>query len=746
MDKERKKAFSEDLELIKLKAKSTAFNYYHNNVGASHVLITLLAFLRDKKDDPRYKETYDKLKDIFTEFETSGKAFLDEFLKMYPRGLEPGENERFEMRWHAETETVFNNLKRNAHAEKREMQIEDLVREMFADKSYSTYPIFELLLGGSSQKASALFDKVVKTFKQEVRKEIKEFEKYKELRVLNKYVKEKNPIIIGGNNTVRQIELGLSGKSIKNVILVGPAGTGKTVLTYEFVKRIIDENVIPELRGKIVVELNIAMLVAGTRYRGDFEEKLVNTINVLIQNPDAILFIDEAHQMVKLGDAEGASSAGNILKPYITRGELQMIWATTDTEYAKYIDKDKALARRFHKVLVSEPSKEETRQILLGLLPSLEEFFKKKGSPELVDKVLEISEKYTLDQANPAKAINTLELAFANSKVFNTEGEIVFNQDIMDSIKIKYDINISENKTEDTAKELRQFILGQEEPLNKIIDNIRFVEKGLVDAQKPLISMIFAGPTGVGKTETAKIIAKRFCGSEKNLIKVNMGEYGTEMDVTKITGSAPGYIGHDDESGLVAMIKQYPNSVVLFDEIEKAHPKVFDTLLNILEEGEMTDNHKNRVSFRNAIVIFTTNLGYEKDFAKARGIGFVKTKTEGNDIKDAVEKHFRPEFVNRIDEIIVFNGLTKDIASQLIERYKGDYLSNMETKEDLVFTQEDIDNIVKVAEIETYGARGLKRAVRKQILVALDRMEKELSEKKTKASAKKTNKKKEVKA
>lgn len=203
------------------------------------------------------------------------------------------------------------------------------------------------------------------------------------------------------------------------------------------------------------------------------------------------------------------------------------------------------------------------------------------------------------------------------------------------------------------------------------------------------------------------------------------------MDVTKITGSAPGYLGHDDESGLVAKIKQYPNSVVLFDEIEKASPKVFDALLNILDTGEMTDNHKNRVSFRNAIIIFTTNLGYGKDFAKPRSSGFVTHKTEASEIRENVEKHFRPEFINRLDEIIVFNGLEKDIAETLIDRYRKQYTEYMEMEKDVKFLKADIDEIVKTADIETYGARGLKRAVRKQMLVALDRIESKKKEKLT---------------
>jgi ATP-dependent Clp protease ATP-binding subunit ClpA len=200
------------------------------------------------------------------------------------------------------------------------------------------------------------------------------------------------------------------------------------------------------------------------------------------------------------------------------------------------------------------------------------------------------------------------------------------------------------------------------------------------------------------------------------------------MDVTKITGAAPGYVGHEDQSGLVSLVKQYPNSVVLFDEIEKAHPKVFDTILNILDTGEMTDNHKNRVSFRNTIIIFTTNLGYDKDFSKSKGVGFVKTKTTSVDIKEEVEKHFRPEFINRIDEIVVFNGLTNEIAQTLINRYAKEYEKSMNLSRELEFTMDDIAEIITLAEIEAFGARGLKRAVRKQVLKVLDRMEKESTE------------------
>jgi ATP-dependent Clp protease ATP-binding subunit ClpA len=488
-------AFSKELEYIKKKAGSTAFSFFQTWVGTPHIFLTLMSFLKEVSQEERYAQTYIKLKELLNSYEINGKSFQESFLNFFPKGLEPVEGENFEIVWHHEGQDLFNNLTREAMAQKREMQVEDLIRVLFADKSYRLHIVIEAMLG-STVKVDELFTKIIAAFKEEARKEIKELEKIKELRNLNKFVKEKPPVVIGADNTVNQIQLGLVGKSVSSVILVGPAGTGKTVSVLEFAKRINDLNVIEEMRSKVIYQLNPGSLVAGTRYRGDFEEKLMNIIKLVKSNPDVILFIDEAHQMVELGGADGASSAGNIIKEFISSGEIQMIWATTDTEYSKYIDKDKALSRRFFKVNVTEPSREETKQILMGILPSIEAHFKRKGSEEIVDKIIDIAEKYTLDQANPAKSVAMLELAFQKSKVFNEKGEVVFGQDILDAIKIKYDINISETKTKDTSDRLNSFILGQEKPLEKVVNNLRFVERGLVDLEKPLISMIFAGPTG----------------------------------------------------------------------------------------------------------------------------------------------------------------------------------------------------------------------------------------------------------
>jgi ATP-dependent Clp protease ATP-binding subunit ClpA len=489
------KALSQEIETISQQAGKIALKNYQNWVGTPHLFSSVVMFLKRNKDTERFKETHDILTGILDEYEIKGENFKQVFLELYP-GLDVG-GTQFEITWHEEGNAVRNQLKRDAIAQRRQMQVEDLIKVLFSDPSYKLRSIFEYVLEGSTQKVDQLSERIIEEFNITVNKqEIDALEKIRELTNINRYVKQTKPIVIGMDNAVNQIQMALSGKSIKNAILVGPAGTGKTVSVYEFVNRINNKNVIKKFRDKIIYQLDPGALVAGTRYRGDFEEKLMNIIKLVKENPQVILFIDEAHMMVKLGDAEGAASGGNILKPYITRGELQMIWTTTDDEYQKHISKDKALERRFHKVNISEPSRDETYQILKGVQPDIEEYFGKKGADDLIKKVLDYSEKYTLDQANPAKAINMLELAFANSTVFNEEGEAVFTDDVRHAIKVKYDINISDNKTEATAKELKRVLLGQEKPLNRVIENLRYIERGLVDPEKPLTSMVFAGPTG----------------------------------------------------------------------------------------------------------------------------------------------------------------------------------------------------------------------------------------------------------
>jgi len=490
------KALSPEIELISQKAGNEAVNNYQNWVGTPHLFLALARFLNTNKDKERFAESYTNFSGILNEYGVTGANFTEIFLELYP-GIKI-EGETYKIAWHTEGNAVRDDLKREAIKQKRQMQVEDLVKTLFSDRSYIVRDILEYVLEKDSAKVDELSEKMVEAFNVKItRQEIEALEKVAELTNLNRYVREKKPFIVGADNAVNQIQLGLSGKSINNVILVGLAGTGKTVSVYEFVKRVVNKDTIKKFHNKIIYQLDAGALVAGTRYRGDMEAKLMNIIKLVIANPEVILFIDEAHMMVKLGDAEGAASAGNIMKPFITRGEIQMIWATTTDEYQKNISKDKALERRFHRVNITEPTTEETYTILKGVQPDIEEFFGKKGSDEdLVKKVLTYSEKYTLDQANPAKAINMLELAFANSTVFNEDGEYVFTDDVRNAIKVKYNINISETKADDTEKALFDFILGQDPALGEVVKVLKHIDRGLIDDEHPLGSIILAGPTG----------------------------------------------------------------------------------------------------------------------------------------------------------------------------------------------------------------------------------------------------------
>lgn len=403
----------------------------------------------------------------------------------------------------------------------------------------------------------------------------------------------------------------------------------------------------------------------------------------------------------------------------MTKGQIQVIGCTTAEEYTKYILPDKAFASRFHEVKINEPTKEATKKILEGILPVETEYFKKDIQNELLDKVIELSDKYALDQANPRKAINMLELACAYCRVFEEKRQKVDVEDVINSIKLRYNIYISKNKLSDTRKGLFERLLGQDNALNQVLRNLQIVDAEITDPERPCLSMLFCGPTGTGKTETCKIIAKYFYGSEEDLVKVNMGEYSTEQDVSKLSGSAPGLVGYTDEVQLIRDVRQHPNSVIVFDEIEKAHPSVQKILLSILDTGEMRDNKGNRVSFRNNIIVFTTNLGCTHDTGKAIGMGLVKTTVGSgkNDIMKAIKNYFSPEFLGRLDDIVYYDSLTKDVLDKLVNRYINEYKSRSTREEvkNLVLTDADIEDIFKNANVESQGARGVRKAVQKKI-------------------------------
>lgn len=715
-----KKLHDSNVDAVKILAEEWAKKMYHTEVSSAHVLIgTLFQLQKAATTSEKYSEFNDKVTSILEKY-GANKKFSSAFAQFKPAGV-PGD---IKLSWSAEATRIFDTLSNLANTEKRSAALEDLMKVIFSDHAMIPFEIYETYVINERSSTVKMFNEIVKASIVTVDEVIDEdfLSKNPALTNLTEYVRSTNPVIIGNEEVVQAIEMALHGKSIRNAVLVGEAGTGKTVTVYKFIQAIEAGTVTEEMRGKTVWQLDPATLAAGAKFSGEFEERLIKVIDAFKNKSKLLLFIDEAHLLARpMGSAE--NTAANILKPYITRGELQLILATTDAEYMKSLYPDKAFSRRFHKIHISEPTYEETCEILKGITPSLEAHYNRRVSKELIEEAVELADRYTIDFANPAKAINMFELAFAASKVFNEMGEVVMDTDARQAIRTKYNLDIPEERTTASKDALLKMLLGQEEPLEKVMNNLKFVEHNLIRADKPMASMILAGPTGVGKTETAKIIAKKFFGSERSFIKLNMGEYKEAHSVSKILGAPPSYVGHDDETGLIKRVRQYPSSVILFDEIEKAHTAVFDVLLNILDNGELTDHKGNKVSFRNTVIIFTTNLGYSKDFAQGQGAGFVKTYISREDIIQSVEKHFRPEFINRVDDIIVYNGLTREVGAQLVERYRSQYQTNSKNLQLVEFSQEDIDAILDASDIEAYGARGLDRAVKNRMIKIINERE-----------------------
>ena len=489
-------AYSNDLaNILNGKAIAQSRKYYHTSCGTPHLFLAMFGFLAMNKDTEEYGETYKKLREVLNKYGVTGQVFEASFLQFYPKGDPEELGAQYNIKPDEEYRIVVQNLNRNAVKCRRSMEVQDLIFELFSDRSYNIYTIFEDIIKDSG-KVQEMYGEIQKAFMAAPILEISELEELDEVTNVNKYV-AKNPITtINAEETIKKIEMCLSGRSIKNCVLTGPAGTGKTTYVYELAQRINRGDVPESFRGKVIYELNSANMVAGTKYRGEFEQKLKNIVMIFKEHPEAILFVDEMHTLLGLGGAEGAAGAGDLLKPYITRGELQIIGATTDEEYTKNLLPDKAFISRFHEIKINEPTREETKQILIGLLPVETKFFNKEIQMELLDKVIDMSMKYTLEQANPRKAINMLELACAYCKVFEDNKQIVNVDDVIESVRLRYNIYISKDKMADTKRELFKELLGQDDALNQVLRNLEMVERGITDIERPALSMLLCGPTG----------------------------------------------------------------------------------------------------------------------------------------------------------------------------------------------------------------------------------------------------------
>ncbi len=555
-----------------------------------------------------------------------------------------------------------------------------------------------------------------------------------------KAAKAKLDPVIGRDAQIARIITILSRRTKNNPVLIGEPGVGKTAIVEGLASRIVAEEVPDNLLGKRIVMLDLAGMIAGTKYRGEFEERLKKVMAELEGDTKTIIFVDELHLIVGAGAAEGAMDAGNMLKPALARGKIQLIGATTTDEYSKYVEKDAALERRFQPIMVPEATPSETVNILKGLRKHYESFHKVRISDEVIDDTVRFASRYLSDRFMPDKAIDLLDEASAHLRVNKgkTPSELrkaqkelrllqvriedaataedyelaakyktkasQLSKDIL-KLQAKYNdgkvLNLSSDDVANVVaritgvpvnkvirseakyllnleKTLSKYIIGQEEAIEAIARAVRRNRSGISDNRRPIGSFVFLGPTGVGKTELARVLAREFFGSEDNMIKIDMSEFGEHHNVSRLMGAPAGYVGYDDGGQLTDKIRRQPYSLVLFDEIEKAHPDVFNILLQILEDGKLTDGKGRSIDFSNTIIIMTSNIGAEK-LQKEVELGFVAETEKDKDnldalharnkekVYDALRKMMRPELINRIDKTIVFRTLTKKEIGHILE-------------------------------------------------------------------------------
>jgi len=593
--------------------------------------------------------------------------------------------------------------------------------------------------------------------------------------------------VVGREKEILRIAQILSRRKKNNPIIIGEPGCGKTAIVEGLAMKILEGDCPRNLIDKRILTLELNSVVAGTKYRGQFEERLKVILEELQANPNVIVFIDEIHTLVGAGNASGSMDASNILKPALSRGEIQCIGATTLDEYKKQIEKDGALDRRFQKVIVSPSTKEETFQILKNVKDKYENYHKVEYSDEILQICVDLAERYITDREFPDKAFDILDEVGARAQVDVKNPEIIEElkrqateikqqkllvvkkqnyeeaanlrdkeKKVLSQLEIekkKFEETLLENRkpiSEDLVyevvstmtkipltklslddknalinleEELNKSVVGQQVAISKISKSIRRNRLGIKDPNKPIGSFIFLGSTGVGKTLLAKELANQIFGSEENLIRVDMSEFQEKHTVSRLIGSPPGYVGYDEGGQLTEQVKTKPYSVVLFDEVEKAHKDIFSALLQLLDEGYMTDSFGRKINFKNCLIIMTSNLGVKKLQEFGMGIGFSKTNNvyANEELKKTMlnkelKNHFAPEFINRLDEVIVFNTLQNDdiqkIVSVEINKLKSRLVG---LGYNINFGQSVIDFVSKVGFDEVYGARPLKRAIQEKI-------------------------------
>ena len=601
--------------------------------------------------------------------------------------------------------------------------------------------------------------------------------------------------VIGRDTEIQRVIQILSRRTKNNPVLIGEPGVGKTAIAEGLAQRIVTGNVPEILRNKRIISISIGSMLAGAKYRGEFEERLKKAIDEVQQHDDMIIFIDEIHTLVGAGATEGAMDAANILKPALARGEFQVIGATTLDEYKKHIEKDAALERRFQPVQVGEPNEEDALEILKGLRDRYEAFHKAKITDEALKAAVSLSNRYITDRFLPDKAIDVVDEAASKvrMKVFSAAPDVKALEDRLNTVKKEKEAAVTSQDFEKAAKlrdeeksllkeigdkksvakeksdqklivteediatvvaqwtgipvakiaeeesetllhleeELHKRVVGQDEAVTAVAKAVRRARAGLKDPKRPIGSFLFLGPTGVGKTELARALASSLFGDESAMIRLDMSEYMEKHTVSRLVGAPPGYVGYEEGGQLTDAVRRKPYSVILLDEVEKAHADFFNILLQVLDDGRLTDSQGRTVDFRNTVIIMTSNLGAKALHKNSPELGFLAAKkadsnvdeNKGIDFKeakksvmDAVKRHFRPEFLNRIDEMIVFHPLTEEDLKEIVTILISDVTKRLEERDlHLEITTEAMKLLVKEGSDFTMGARPLKRAIQRLI-------------------------------
>ena len=601
--------------------------------------------------------------------------------------------------------------------------------------------------------------------------------------------------VIGRDTEIQRVIQILSRRTKNNPVLIGEPGVGKTAIAEGLAQRIVNGNVPEILRNKRIISLSISSMLAGAKYRGEFEERLKKAIDEVQQHDDMIIFIDEIHTLVGAGATEGAMDAANILKPVLARGEFQVIGATTLDEYKKHIEKDAALERRFQPVQVGEPNEEDALEILRGLRDRYEAFHKAKITDEALKAAVTLSSRYITDRFLPDKAIDVVDEAASKvrMKVFSAAPDVKALEDRLNTVKKEKEAAVTSQDFEKAAKlrdeeqvlvkeiddkkslakeesdqklivteddiaavvaqwtgipvakiaeeesetllhledELHKRVIGQDDAVTAVAKAVRRARAGLKDPKRPIGSFLFLGPTGVGKTELARALASSLFGDESAMIRLDMSEYMEKHTVSRLVGAPPGYVGYEEGGQLTDAVRRKPYSVILLDEVEKAHADFFNILLQVLDDGRLTDSQGRTVDFRNTVIIMTSNLGAKALHKNSTELGFLapkKAESHTNDSKtkdfkeakksvlDAVKRHFRPEFLNRIDEMIVFHPLTEEDLTKIVTILMSDVTKRLEECDlHLEITPEAMKLLVKEGSDFTMGARPLKRAIQRLI-------------------------------